>query len=103
MPLPAEAPPLWDESSNQRLSHLDTPLCMHFNHQEGYPKVHSSSIFWRETSYAQSTLSTGNTSYTLTHTFKVSVCSLGALHQLYSYFYNIPYVYLVHCVHMTKV
>ena len=47
IPLPAETPPLSDESSNQSLSHLDTPSCMHFNHQEGYPKVHSSSIFWR--------------------------------------------------------
>ena len=31
----ANALPLLDESSNQRLSHLDTPSCMHFNHQEG--------------------------------------------------------------------
>ena len=80
IPLPAEALPLSDESSNQRLSHLDTPSHMHFNHQEGYPKVHSSSNFWRGNILCSQHTSTGNTLYTLTHMFKVSACVHLVLH-----------------------
>ena len=78
-----------DESSNQRLSHLDTPLHMHFNIRRGIPKFILHPSFGEETSYAQSTLSTVVYIMFLTHTFKVSACSLGVQCQLYLYF-NIP-------------
>ena len=69
--------------------------------RRGIPNFILHPSFREETSYAQSTLSTGNTSYALTHMFKVSASLLGMPHQPYSYF-NIPFTYLA-CVHMTKV
>ena len=59
MPLPAKALPLSDESSNQRLSHLDTPLHMCFTIRRGIPEFILHPSFGEEKSYAQSTLSTG--------------------------------------------
>ena len=90
-----------DESSNQKLSHLDTPSRMCITIRSGIPYFILHPTFREETSYAHQHTSTGNTSYTLTHMFKVSACSLGALHQIYLYF-NTPHASLAH-VHMTKI
>ena len=75
---------------------------MHFTIRRGIPKFILHPTFGEETSYAQSTLSTGNTSYTLTHMFKVSACSLGMHAPTLLIFQHTPLAYLAH-VHMTKV
>ena len=60
--------------------HLDTPLhACAITIWRGYSQLHSSSSFWRRNISCSQHTSTDNTSYTLTHTFKVSVCCWHAV------------------------
>ena len=104
MPLSAEVLPLLDKSSNQRLSHFDSPLHMCFTIRSEYLKVHSSSIFQRGNILCSKCTKHSLHIMFLTHTFKVSACSLGAQCKLYLYFnIDLPHTYLAHVYTLTKV
>ena len=94
--------PLWDESSKHRLSHLDTPSHMHFNHQEG---VFPTSFFIHLSERKHLMLTAHqHRQYIIYFDSYVQgkyVHCWHALHQLYLYS-NIPHISLAH-VQMTKV
>ena len=63
--LPAEAPPISDESSNQKLSHLNTPSHMHSNIRRDVMRFILHPTFREETSTIHNTPSIPGTSSTL--------------------------------------
>ena len=100
--LPAEAPPLLDESSNQEPS-LPWHIFAHalYPFWKGYSHLHSSSSFCRRHISCSQYTSTHNMLHTYTHTFKVSACFLCMPHQPYSHS-NILHASIDVCMHRTN-
>ena len=92
--------PFWMSHPIRGFPTLTHPCACILTIWRGYSQLHSSSNFWRGNILCSQHTSTDNTSYTLTHMFKVSVCCWCTTSTLLVFQHTLS---LLACVHMTKV